>query len=87
MTFACPILQDNGTYDIVGIEPIVDNEAMLHHFVMYGCSDTTETPGVIIDDFNMLKVCEEAVYVWAPGTGKYSANNTFKCCNLPEECA
>ena len=69
---AHPMLQDNGTYDIVGIEPIVDNEVLLHHFVMYGCSNTTENPGVVTEDDAMLDTCEEALFLWAPGTGKYT---------------
>lgn len=63
---------DNATYDVVGIEPIVDNAEMLHHFVMFTCSNLTENPGVVLEDEEMLEMCEEAVYIWAPGTGNFS---------------
>ena len=69
LTYVFLILQDNATYDVVGIEPIVDNAEMLHHFVMFTCSNLTETPGVVLEDEEMLEMCEEAVYIWAPGTG------------------
>ncbi|CAD7697466.1 unnamed protein product [Ostreobium quekettii] len=65
---------EDATYHMVGMEPIVDNEEMVHHFVMYACSATTNSPGTLIPDRDEMDTqCEESIYLWGPGSGNFSA--------------
>ena len=65
-------VQDDREYHIVGVEPLVDNEEMVHHFIVMGCSTKTDTPGVV-SKFQAMNVdCEENLYGWAPGLSKCS---------------
>ncbi|CAD7702841.1 unnamed protein product, partial [Ostreobium quekettii] len=65
---------DDRTYHIVGVEPLVENEEFVHHFVIKGCSEGTEVPGEPIPDVDsMILQCQEYLYIWAPGTGNFSS--------------
>eukprot|EP00803_Ostreobium_quekettii_P010955 evm.model.scf_201EXC.8 EVM.evm.TU.scf_201EXC.8 scf_201EXC:85139-90435(+) len=65
---------EDATYHMVGMEPIVDTEEMVHHFVMYACSATTNSPGTLIPDRDEMDTqCEESIYLWGPGSGNFSA--------------
>eukprot|EP00803_Ostreobium_quekettii_P010956 evm.model.scf_201EXC.9 EVM.evm.TU.scf_201EXC.9 scf_201EXC:105485-112982(+) len=64
---------DDREYHMVGVEPLIDNEEMVHHFVMFVCEEPTDRPGEILEDESeMDDECEESVYLWAPGNGNFS---------------
>jgi len=64
---------EDAAYHMVGVEPIVDNEEMVHHFVMFGCSAPTNSPGEHIPNREEMDTqCEEAIYLWGPGSGNFS---------------
>ena len=74
--------QDDKTYHMVGVEPLVDDEEMVHHFAMSGCSMKTDEPGVVIQRSDMDVQCNEYLYIWTPGLGKNPILNCKCVCSL-----
>jgi len=65
------------TYHAFTFEPIVDNENLVHHMILYGCNaPNVQIPTDYFSCVSMPDGCEVFIWGWAPGT------DTF---NLPEQ--
>jgi hypothetical protein len=69
--------EDNVTYHAIRIEPIVENENLVHHMILYGCNtDQVELPSDYFSCPSMPIGCDIFSWAWTPGTATL---------NLPEE--
>ncbi|GMH44425.1 hypothetical protein BSKO_12377 [Bryopsis sp. KO-2023] len=60
---------DDQTYYIVGTETMIDNEELVHHYVVKGCSGKVDEKlvGTAVESEEMEVECEETLFLWAPG--------------------
>ncbi|GIL68707.1 hypothetical protein Vafri_21959, partial [Volvox africanus] len=62
-------------YHIYASEPIIDNQPLVHHFVVYTCRGSSPPPTPLGQPYDCLKdmECEDFYMGWAPGIQKYEA--------------
>uniref|UniRef100_A0A0B7A301 Copper type II ascorbate-dependent monooxygenase C-terminal domain-containing protein n=1 Tax=Arion vulgaris TaxID=1028688 RepID=A0A0B7A301_9EUPU len=74
-TYACQIfdlnelgLPLNQDFHMIGVEPIIDNRNVLHHMVLFGCTDATETTSEYYEcGMIAAESCQDFLHVWAVG--------------------
>lgn len=69
--FNLPI-EDGETYYLVGAEALVDNEEMVHHYIVTSCEERIDESqeGLLYEDADGFEGCQETIWGWAPG-GKF----------------
>jgi hypothetical protein len=68
---------NNITYHAIKFDPIIDNQDLVHHMVLYGCN--FKDIQISQDNFECVSMpanCKIFTWAWAPGLGTF---------NLPEE--